>query len=308
LHQWLTDVHGTYAGPGWELIEVDDTTLREVPSGGTTVDDLTAGNLWNPAAGGDPPVGSWAVIQSKPGAISPNNTFQMLLYISGDTSAFVCMMPLSDFVTGGGETEGGLPTVPTIISSYTNMTKAWDQQMTHFATADQSVLQMGIVNMGSTTSSSNRWLYIGELDVPAVVGGSGVNVHKYPFVLRINDAGSPTSTFTTSDFRFWPADADIEFGGFGETNLFGMRANSTDQLDIGTGDTSFQTMEGPLSLMPYGLFIKSAVGHIGYLRHVFIVDGTMAPSFRFTDGKDYMLLNSGANPALAIRWDSLTGL
>lgn len=305
LANWLTDVHATYAGPAWELIEADDGTNRDVPTGTTTA-DLPPFNAWSSLATSPPAVGSWICLQSLPGAIEPSNTFQVLFYVRTTAVVEAYLFVLSDFATGGGSTGGTLPVVPSTASSFTNMTKEDDQWEVHFATADQSVLQMGIIRQNDDPDA-NRWWYVGELDVPAAIGGSGTNINQYPFVIKnSDDARVPASTSTFEWRMRQPGNVNAEISS---SRAFVMQTD-INQFEIGTDDFSFQTMEGHLSFMPFGLFFEgSGVGFPGYLRHVFTADGTMCVSWRFSDGKDFFLLNGGSfRAALAINWDGASGL
>ncbi len=309
LAQWLTGVHGTYNGPGWELIEVDDTTLREVPSG-TTSDDLTGGNLWNPANGTPPPVGSWVVLQTLPGAIAPNNVIQIMFFVDDTDEVHAYMFVLADFATGGGTTGGTPPSVPSTSSVTTSLIREWDGYMRYYALADQSMLSQGCFL--ESDADSQRWHYVGEMDVPASFGTESEPRNKYPFVLRNSFRGGVTGDSTTTEWKArHPADVNIEIGN--ARTISPMR-NPSDLLL--TGSTyAYQEFEGVVVPHIFGVNFNpstsAGVGFWGYLRHNYVVHSFISGP-RFTSGlRHFITMNQvdiAGHSALLMIWDETTGL
>lgn len=304
--EWITGVHGTYAGPEWDIIEADDGTTREVPVGGTTASNLSAGNSWSTASGGIPAIGSWIVFQSRPGAIPPNNTFQLLFYIDTGLVVHAHMFVLSDFATGGASTGGAKPTLPVVDSSYTGMSRAYDGYLNYFAIADQSVLQLGISNPAAA-DDVNRWWYVGELDVPKL-GGGLVTTVDYPFAIRNRDIPAADFLTETSSWKMrHPLDVNMELGPPDFRGRYSMEMPSTDVLTLSSTTTPVNA-DMAVEFHAYQItFDDFGAGAQGYLRHAFIYNANFG-AYRFTVDKNYYLMSSQANPGIAVRWDGVTSL
>ena len=308
LVQWLTGVHPTYDGPGWELVECDDTTLREVPSG-TTSDDLSGGNLWNPSTGTEPPTGSWVVLQLLAGAIPPNNAIQIMFYVNTSTTVYGYMFVLSDFVTGGGTTAGAIPVIPAVSSATTQIIKPRIGYMRHYALADQSMMAMG--SFDETDADDSRWWYVGELDVPATFGTDAEPRNKYPYVIRNSYAGGfESGTANAVWIARSPFDVNVEIGTDNTARIFyPMYAPNTQFLS--RASPFYQEHEGVL--MPFSAGVRftsnSNGGTFGYFRHHWAC-AENPQGLRFTAGLRHFVVNDPVQSHIPIlvSWDGTTGL
>lgn len=148
------------AGPGWTLIEADDGTVREVPSGGTTLADLSAGNKWR--TGATLPLSAWCVVQ---GAGTLGNPLQVLARVENSTGRFAFqMIPLADWTTGGGSTS--TPTLPaTTVPATPTAPDTLTASGYLYCTADLGMFALAYDNK---TTLTNHWWYVGEVDPPDI--------------------------------------------------------------------------------------------------------------------------------------------
>lgn len=202
---WLTgSTRGITNGGGgtagdWAVIEADDLTVRETPSGGTGLANLGASNLWR--TGGTMPDGAWCVVEG-PGTYG--NPIQAILRVHNNTVRIgMQMIPLADWATGGGSTAS--PTTPATIvpaaepSPPANLTTdGW-----LIAVQDEGLFVLFYDN--KSTDTQNMWL-IGECDVNA----TDLVDDPRPFVYW-NDDNDPLDG---DDFyRLSPVDDTTVLGG-----------------------------------------------------------------------------------------------
>lgn len=144
------------AAEGWNLIEADDGTIREIPGDGT-FNGLDSGNVWK--TGGSLVLSSWCVIE---GDGTYGNKIQVLCRVEANTSRFVFqMIPLADWATGGGSTP--TPSLPaTIVPAGFQQPDNLTSNGWLIACANEGMFVLFYDN--KSTNTQHMW-YLGETDV-----------------------------------------------------------------------------------------------------------------------------------------------
>lgn len=295
---WLNDNLNDETGPGWTVVECDDTVTRAVPAGGTFA---TAGNNWV-SGSGPPPAGSWCVLESLDG----NNTNHCQFYIQlvSDSAAGFRIIPLEDFATGGGSTGGADPTFPaTTVGAGSGEVSFGSFTSTGWFNA---VADEGMVVIVATNSMDDEqlWTYMGEcIPFHEAAGDDRCYViWDLPTEVGFNDSGGVERWN-----RLSPAD-DSTILTRGETTHI---VNSTPTSQPGGSERGNRFSSDVI--WPAGVFFEDA-GHIhdaGWLRNVFSVnyrlgsEGTIGPN----GAPSFYFINSALTNAIGsvcITWDGVT--
>lgn len=263
--EFLTGDH-TQPGPvtPWTVIEADDTSRRDTPSGGnSSADDLPVANLWEPSNSGDLPVGSWAVVESADGDETSGVHFQMLIDVVSSTSLQFYLFPEQDFVTGGGTTGGALPSLPT--NNFASATWTF--------TAGDGYIACVLADEGKAIfirgfpSETMAWLYVGELFNPAVRGKASPE-RRY-VVRRTQDTTPPVSTGESTEWAIW----DDDKGDFEDATMRELQPRVQGGSDITDPDNVLDGYINDGNTRFYdvgvGSFATAAEGIYGFLRDVY---------------------------------------
>mgnify|MGYP000371463952 CR=1 FL=1 len=167
---WLADNHGSITGPGWTVVECDDGTNRDVPSGApNSFDEISASNDWSTGNTNTPGTGSWVVLENVDARMAAGVHFQILIYFgqfsvgSSTTVTSFTLIPLQDFSTGGGSTAGAAPSVPSTAMDH-DIDTAYSGTVYMNAAADEGAFIFIPDEPGSEPASLDRWTAFGECD------------------------------------------------------------------------------------------------------------------------------------------------
>lgn len=208
VRQVVEFITGDHAQEGpvipWTVIEADDTSRRDTPSGGnSSADDIPVANLWNPTNSGDLPTGSWCVVESADSDEGPGVHLQILFDVVSATSLDMYLIPKADFVTGGGTTGGALPTLPTDNFGSGTIDYGTDTAYICVCGADEGKIWLTRGEPGVAHSM----IYAGELFNPPIRGGATAPIKRYA-VRRVPDRTPPVSGGESSDWAVWDHNQD----------------------------------------------------------------------------------------------------
>lgn len=295
--QWLTDGVGSGSlndlgedGPsGVEVIEADDQTQRNTPSGGTTLSDLDSGNLWNPTNSTDLPVNSWIVLRFT-GTLG--QAFQVFIqFVTNDLRIGIQCIPKNDWTTGGGSTSTPTKPATTFPSTIPNPGANFADSDALFSVADD-----GMAFLTVDGGTYHRGYYVGETD-------DWPGTPTYPFVCL-----DSIQTVGLSSTNQWNALSPVDEAT--ELSLGSAWAMNPifDSFYFGSGDPAFVDFHGRLrSRIGIAFTDASHQTFAGYLRYLWA--GQQGVAQRATsDSMAYIVFNnwSGANVAVYMDWDGAT--
>lgn len=302
LIRWICDNHATLTGPGYTVVEADDGTNIDTPSGAPfSLTELGASNAWNPDnANFPPPDGSWIVLES----LDSNNTnhFQVIFQLSGDNLVYR-IFALEDFTTGGGTTAPSLPTMPS-----TNFGDAAGTNETltgyAFSALYHCTATEGNLIILTDHSTDSNLAYIGEVDNPDPADDRAYVSYRATSTLGPNES---------ANIEDW-----VRLSPVDDTTVIGAAQNEGSQLVewMDHGETNYQdpdehggvALGDSILILPIGVAFPTT-GHrhfAGWLRNLRTSNASNGLRAATSDLQWIMRGNDTFRPCFAIRWDGST--
>lgn len=301
---FLTNELDGFTGPGWTLVEADDGTNRNVPTGSANFAGLPVGNAWISGSGGTPPSGSWCMLES----IDANNTnhFQLFIRMNNDNEAQFRLIHFEDFTTVQARSGDNDPTFPTT-GSIGLGDPAANVTLTGYSVASSysCIADEGMVSFIVDNGITPLWMYAGEV-LPFHSGAGDTRaytIYDKPTQVYFDDVGSSVDENWN---RVSPLD-DVTTLVRGEPLHVG---NSATTVRFG-GDRG--NLLGSDVVWPVGVVFQDSghFHHQGWLRNVFTVnnalgtEGTLGvdgtPSFYFRSSS-----TTNARGGVCWVWDGST--
>lgn len=301
LIRWICDNHATLTGPGYTVIEADDGTNINTPSGpNNDLTELGASNRWNPDnANFPPPTGSWIVLES----LDSNNTnhFQVIFQLVGNDLQYR-VIPLEDFTTGGGTTAPSLPTLPSTAFGEDGATSETISGFAFTALYNCTATEGNLVILSD--HANDAWLgYIGETDNP-----DPADDRSYVSYRQTNTLGPNEFNGAEPWARLSPVDDTTVIGiGNEESQLI-------EWMDHGEINYNDPDEHGAIAIadsvliLPAGVMFATA-GHrtfSGWLRNLRVANSAVGMRSSTNDREWIIRSTVSSAPAWAMRWDGST--
>jgi len=305
---WLTGATYKTTSPGYVLIECDDGTRRDKPTGGTA-EGIPTANKWSPSNSSIPPADAWAVLQSPDSERFGTTHFQIFIQNKvnfSDHAIKMYMFPYEDWVvdpTPNPAPSDLTPTRPTREISQANF--VLELPVFHlFANADEYALNIIKQIDRNNVTKTLQMSYSGEATV-LEPRGAPFTVSR-PWVQSITPIKYMHENPFNGNFGYYTESEQLVLqGDIGYDRPIAGGDHMNDQTEkVGTFGGAFQMFNISVGFFDQG---TDAHGMRGTLRNSACLNGA-AGMYGFTFGKEWVYFSE--NPATrncwALRWDGVT--